>query len=255
LQDGQLRGSIKLTLPSPFAERGFADDLVALFAAHPDLRIEAKVSDRPVDVIEQSLDVAFFLSDQPDRHPGSTVVGLAPSSLAAAPSYLDRVGRPHTPDQLAGHRTVRVSSRRGNPIPWSLQRVDGAQVEVPAIGSFLVSDSLTQTYNAVRCGAGIARLPLAYIAAQVDQRTLDLVLSDWSCKPVFVLADVRPRIAGSNKLKTLLAVARSWLQRYHAMAAGTTLERYYQARLRADLVEWPSLSEMYEETRGRVEPL
>jgi hypothetical protein len=65
------------------------------------------LSDRPVDVIGRGYDAALYSTDAPDRHPGDLILGRHPTALAAAPSYLDRAGRPTTPEDLLRHCTIR----------------------------------------------------------------------------------------------------------------------------------------------------
>lgn len=230
---GELRGTLRISVPTAAIEMGLVAELSAVFRRHAQLNIEVYLSDRPVDVISRGLDAALFLTDAPDRHPGDMILGQHPTSLAASPEYLDRAGRPQKPEELIAHRTIRAVSRRGTPSPWTLIDESGREIEIPPRGPMMLSDDLRVNYSAVIAGAGIARMPLGYIARAATRNSLELVLPQWRFRPIMLAATLRRRGAGSNKVAALLELVRSALAKVEGLASGTPLESYYRARVRA----------------------
>ena len=110
---GELGGTLRISVPTALGEQNLVSDFVALFMRNPKLSIEIHLSDRPVDVIENGLDAALYLTDAPDRHPGDMILATHPTSLAASPEYLDRAGRPSSENELDRHPTIRAVSERG----------------------------------------------------------------------------------------------------------------------------------------------
>jgi DNA-binding transcriptional LysR family regulator len=230
-QSADISGTLRISLPTSAIEAAIVTELVALFHKHTKLSIEMHLSDRPVDVIGRGFDVAIYLTDAPDRHPGDLILGCHPTSLAATPGYLDHAGRPMSPDELSSHRTVRAVSTRGTPAEWVLTHNDGREVVLPPSGAMFLSGEARVIHNAVVCGAGIGRMPLGYIAKAATSGELELVLPDWHFRPIRIVATLRRRGPRTKKIGALLEVAMATLQRIEAFANSSPLERYYQEQL------------------------
>lgn len=216
----ELVGTLRISVPTAGVEMGMVRDFVELLAKHAKLSIEISLSDQPVDVVARGLDAALYLTDAPDRHPGDLILGRHPTALAAAPVYLERAGLPGEPQALLLHRTVRAVSRRGTPSPWWLQHRDGQTAEVAAIGSMLLTSDLRVAYTAVANGAGIGRMPLAYIARGQQRGDLARVLPDWQFRPVVLAAVVRRRGTRSRKLQAVFDLSAAAIQRLDEMLGG-----------------------------------
>lgn len=227
--DDRLHGTLRVSLPTAAVEMGFLGDLLALTQQHPDLNLEIYLSDRSVDLVSRALDVAFFITDDPDRHLGDVALGLQPTVLVASPAYLDSAGRPTRPEELAAMRSIRAISRRGNPIPWTLYGPGDAEVTVPIAGPTLLSDDLRVSYVAAISGGGIARAPLAYIADSARSCRLEQVLPEWRFRPIVLMAALRHRHAPPRKVQALLSLVRGGLARMDGLALGGPLERHYKA--------------------------
>ncbi len=232
--DGQLHGSLRVSLPTAAVEMGILGDFVDISAKHPALNMEIYLSDRSVDLVGKALDAALFLTDDPDRHLGDLVLGLQPTVLVASPSFLDRMGRPTSPAELGALRSIRAISRRGNPIPWKLFGQDGTDFIVPVAGPTILSDDLRVTYMSAISGGGLARLPLAYIADATKPSQLEQVLPQWRFRPIVLMAALRHRHVLSKKVKALIELVQVGLDRMDALAEGGTMADYYKAAVLAD---------------------
>ncbi len=226
-QSAEFSGTLRICVPSTSVSTGNIARFVDLFRQHTNLCIEMRVSDRPVDVIGRGFDVAIYLTDAPDRHPGDIILAQHPTSLAAAPEYLNRMGRPTCPDDLLCHRTVRAVSSRGRPADWSLTGVDGQTVVVPPAGAMFLSDEDRVIYSALRCGAGIGRLPLGYIAKAAKIGELEVVLPQWRFRPIVIAATLRRQGPRSKKVAALLEAAMAVVKQIDEFAFSSPLEQYY----------------------------
>lgn len=62
--------------------------------------------DRPVDLVEEGLDVALRIGALPDSSAIATRVGQLRRVMVASPAYLERRGAPATIEDIAAHETV-----------------------------------------------------------------------------------------------------------------------------------------------------
>jgi DNA-binding transcriptional LysR family regulator len=221
---GELRGSLRISVPTLAAEPDTLRDFVALFHRHPHLNVEVLLSDRPVDVVASGLDAALYLTDAPDRHPGDVIVGHHPTALCAAPSYLLGRDAPEVPDDLLQHRTVRAVSKLGRATSWPLIHQDGTAYEAPPAGPMFLSDDFRVLSAAIHSGAGIGRMPVGYIARGKVAGELELVLPKWRFRPIQVAATLRRRGAMSAKVALLIELTRLVLERADALVTSEALD-------------------------------
>lgn len=230
MQADELHGTLRVSLPTSAVEIALIASFVELFQRQPDFSIEVHLSDRPVDVIARGLDAALYLTDAPDRHPGDVILGRHPTSLAAAPGYLDRAGRPTEPEELLHHRTVRAVSARGRPSDWALTHEDGREIVLPPGGAMFLSDELRVLSTAIMCGAGIGRMPVGYVVQSELAGELESVLPQWRFRPMMIALTVRQQGARSAKVTALIELALSTLERIDALAIGRPPEALYAKR-------------------------
>lgn len=227
----ELRGTMRISLPTAVAEMGLLADFVSLFSRHPELTLEMHLSDRPVDVIGRGFDAALYLTDAPDRHPGDLTLALHPTLLGAAPAYLDRVGRPSALEDLLEHRTIRAVSSRGKAGDWLLVHEDGREQVLPPAGGMFLSSEVRVLYAAIIAGAGIGRVPLGALARAAEAGELEAVLPQWRFRPIMVAATVRRSGVRSSKVSALLELAMETLRRIEDFTVSSPLQEHYQRQM------------------------
>ncbi|AMJ60006.1 LysR family transcriptional regulator [Bosea sp. PAMC 26642] len=104
------RGTLRVAAPASFARMHIVPGLPDFCVRYPDLALDFRISDSVVDLVEGAFDVAVRYTELGD----SSFIArrLAPDRrvLVASPEYLKRRGRPKTPDDLAGHTCLVVST-------------------------------------------------------------------------------------------------------------------------------------------------
>ena len=73
---------------------------------YPQVEVEARSSDRMVDLVEEGIDLAVRVGHLPDSGLIATQIGATGFVLCGSPEYLATVGVPSHPDDLAAHRFV-----------------------------------------------------------------------------------------------------------------------------------------------------
>src|SRR6266403_515549 len=168
--------------------RFLSQRLPILLADHPGLKVELVVSDRFGDMIEDRLDLAIRLGEVTDA--SLVVRRLATASLVvvAAPSYIERKGRPSTPADLASHTCILHDVGPGSNV-WTFVTSDGSQ-QFHVSGGFLAND-VSAVRVAARSGYGIALLPLLAVLDDLRSGELVCMLSEFPA-PSIPLSAVYP---------------------------------------------------------------
>jgi DNA-binding transcriptional LysR family regulator len=156
--------------------RFLAQRLPTLLADHPGLKVELVVSDRFGDMIEDRLDLAMRLGEVRDASLVVRRSGAAPSVVVAAPSYIERNGKPSTPADLASHTCIVHDVGPGSSV-WTFVTSDGSQ-QFHVSGGFLAND-VSVVRMAARSGYGIAMLPLFEVLDDLRSGVLVSMLSEF----------------------------------------------------------------------------
>jgi DNA-binding transcriptional LysR family regulator len=91
--------------------------------------------------------------------------------MVAAPAYLDRCGRPRTPQEFQGHALLKYALIPGSTSPF--KGADGEQTV--AFDVVLQSENETLLHLAAVEGLGIAFLPKSLIAQDIANKRLELL--------------------------------------------------------------------------------
>ena len=166
------RGPIRLTLPFAFGHRQLMPMLSDFMSAHPDITLELEFSDRHVNLIEGGFDLAIRITDRLNPGDVARKIGTSRGVIAAAPTYLERHGRPTHPDQLIGHECFGylLSPRSG----WSFV-VAGETRWYPVQGRLQTNSGEAMLEAAIR-GLGITRTPTFIAEQAVRHGQLEILL-------------------------------------------------------------------------------
>ncbi len=180
------QGTLKVAATVAFAKAQLLPLLPAFLARNPDLKISLDATDRVIDLVEEQVDVAIRFSEQIDD---SSVVSrkLATNRrvYVAAPSYVAEHGLPRTPDDVANHNCLRISTVEA----WNTWTFEnGADLRrLPIKGNF-EANSADAIYYAVLAGVGIARLSTYLVNDALAQGRLVRVLPDYADETSDILA-------------------------------------------------------------------
>ncbi|CAN5314486.1 LysR family transcriptional regulator [soil metagenome] len=198
-------GLLRVAAPRSFLNQ-VGPVLAELAAAHPRLKVETAYSDARVDLIAERFDCAIRMGTLSDSSLIARKLAPIGGVLLAAPSYLDKRGRPETLADLSQHELlVRSGVAEGD--VWKLQS-KGKQVSVRVNGRFR-SDAGEALMQAAIAGLGITALPTFMISDAMESGALVRVLPDYEF-PEAGLYVVRPPGHAPGKVRALidLLVAR-----------------------------------------------
>ena len=175
----QPRGLVRVSVPVSLAQQEIPAMLPDFLALYPEVRVQLLVSNRRFDLINEGVDVALRVRTRLEDD-GSLVLrtfGPIQSLLVASQAYLDRMGRPQSPSELASHVTLNMSED-DHQQRWHLEGPDGEAETVelrPRVAGF---DFPLLRSLAVQ-GVGITLLPENMCADLVRSGELEVVLRGW----------------------------------------------------------------------------
>jgi DNA-binding transcriptional LysR family regulator len=100
------RGELAITAPILFGRLHVLPIVTMFLQDYPDVSARLMLLDRPVDLVEEGLDVAIRIGALPDSSAIATRLGQLRRVMVASPAYLERRGTPATLGDIAAHDIV-----------------------------------------------------------------------------------------------------------------------------------------------------
>lgn len=169
-------GTLRVTAPLEFGYRHVAPLLPAFLEAYPRVDVEAVFTDRPVDMVEEGVEVALRIGKLPDSSQVARRLGYVRTVLCASPSYV--ASRPiETPSDLA--QADLIVARALTPTSeWRFGE------HVVRLRPRLVSNTVAGAVAAARAGWGVTRVLSYQVCSELIEGELVVLLEDLEPPPV-----------------------------------------------------------------------
>jgi len=174
-------GHLRITSPAGFGRRHVAPLVPRFLALHPEVSLSLNLSDRVVDIVNESFDCAVRVGDLPDSSLVSVRLAANRRLCVATPAYLKRAGTPQHPDDLARHECLALTSDASQTRGWAFT-VDGALAYRRPAGRLDCSDG--QVLHAwCAAGLGLAWRSTWEVEQELNAGELVSVLDDYAAPP------------------------------------------------------------------------
>jgi DNA-binding transcriptional LysR family regulator len=170
------RGMLTLTAPVAAGEEILRPILDAFMDRHPSVSVRLHMLDRPVNLIDEGVDVALRIAHLPDSTLVALPVGEVRRIVAASPGYLARHPKLDELADLAHHRVIAMTHFGID--SWSFPPVAGSTMPrtVAFTPCFIVNSIRAAVASAVQ-GRGVVRMFSYHLAQEVAGGKLHIVLS------------------------------------------------------------------------------
>jgi DNA-binding transcriptional LysR family regulator len=169
------RGLLRINTALSFGVQHLTPALIEFHRRYPDVRISISLTERPVDVHAEQIDVAVRVGPSSDQDLMSRKVGNVSRVLCASPQYLAQFGVPERREDLGRHRCIAFTAQnRGR---WPFRTADGG-VEHMEVSGVFASDNQECILQLVLNGAGIGRLGDYIVARPIRDGRLVALLAD-----------------------------------------------------------------------------
>ena len=175
-------GTLRLNVPISASRLVLPRIVPGFLAAYPAIRLEVIAEENFVDLLVAGCDAGIRYDERLEQDMIAVPIGPRTQrfTTSAAPSYLDRHGRPRHPRDLLGHACVRGRFPSGVMTPWEFER-DGEVVRVDTTGPLLVSigGGVDLAIDAAIAGVGILWLFEDWVRPHFESGALEPVLEPW----------------------------------------------------------------------------
>lgn len=171
------RGLLRVNAGFGFGRHFIAPAVAEFIARHPEVEVQLQLTDRPLQLVEDGIDVCIRFGEVPDARVTSRCLAPNRRLLVATPGYLQRHGVPDSPQALRQHRCIFIRERDEVFGQWTLQHGNQrASVKVPSPVS--TNDGEVALAWALK-GLGILQRSEWHVAPYLRSGRLRAVLPEW----------------------------------------------------------------------------
>ncbi len=172
------RGLVRLAAPMSFGLAHLGPILPLFHQAYPEVVIDLHLSDERIDLIEQGFDIALRIGQLEDSALKARRLFPVRLPVVAAPSLIERLGRPEHPRDLVRFPVFSYTHVR-NPGRWHCRHPVEGDYVVEVKGPVRANNG-DVLIDALVAGMGIARAPDFLVWREVEDGRLVEILHDWS---------------------------------------------------------------------------
>ena len=203
-------GRLRINLMRGAVQPLFEPIIAGFCEKYPDIELEIYAEDALADLSAGGFDAGVRMGESLDADVIAVrLTGAFRFVAVATPAYLDKHGRPETPDDLRSHRCVRMRMGSGALMPWTFEK-GNREIEVGVTGPVIVND-FTAMMVAVHAGVAMGMTAEPVVKALVASGQLELVLPDFSCSTSGLFLYYPSRKQVMPKLRVFIDYVRDYL--------------------------------------------
>lgn len=172
-------GTVRIAASLPVGVHLLAPLLPLFRQRQPEVKIDLRLGDERVNVIEEGVDIAIRIGELADSSLLSRRLSPYQLGCYASPDYLKRCGEPQHPDELVNHQTVNlIYKSTGQLFRWPFT-IGSREVEIQP-SSAIVTDASEAVLVSVAAGAGIGMAASFMAASWAERGALVPVLAEFA---------------------------------------------------------------------------
>ena len=203
-------GRLRINLMRGAVQPLFEPIIAGFCETYPEIELEIYAEDALADLSAGGFDAGVRMGESLDADVIAVrLTGPFRFVAVATPGYLEKHGRPESPDDLRNHRCVRMRLGSGALMPWTFEK-GNREIEVGVTGPVIVND-FTAMMVAVHAGVAMGMTAEPVVKAQVASGQLELVLDDFSCSTSGLFLYYPSRKQVMPKLRAFIDYVRDYL--------------------------------------------
>ena len=201
------QGRLVVSMTRTFGRLQVVPVIADYMRLHPQVEVEARLNDRPADLVGEGVDLAVRIGRLPDSSLVATKVGETRFVMGGAPEYLAASGTPMHPDDLHRHEVVGyVASETA--VRFSHEfLIDGAAMTMNLSSRLTVDDGEALVAAGLR-SAGLVMANDYLVAGHIANGGLVRVLRAFEMPPVPISVVQLPTRNPSTAARAFVALLR-----------------------------------------------
>lgn len=176
-------GTLRIDVPGRIGRLIIAPALPEFLARHGQLDIELRVTDRAVNLVEESVDCVLRVGPLGDSGLMARKIGDLPLINAASPAYLARYGTPGAPHDLGEHLAVNYASpSTGRVEGW--EWIEDGEVRMLPMRARVTVNNAEAYIACCLAGLGLIQIPAYDVRRHIDAGALVEVMPGHRAAPM-----------------------------------------------------------------------
>jgi LysR family transcriptional regulator, transcriptional activator for dmlA len=196
------KGRLRINGTYGFGRRFLAPIIEQFARRYPEVQVQLILTDMPLDFATHAIDLCIWLDPLPEDNLIARRISPCRRILCASPQYLKQFGTPISPNELRNHRCIILRQTDMNFANWTF--IKGRQQETIRVNGHLASNDGEVVKQWVLAGHGLMIRSEWDVSAEIQQRRLVALLTDYSSAPSDIIAWYPPGLQRTARLMRFL---------------------------------------------------
>lgn len=206
------KGMLRVNAPLGFGRSYVGPALSGFIKKYPEVEVQLHLTDRPVSLPDDSIDISIHFGEMPDSRLVARKVAANRRLLVASPAYLQSAGAPTHPHELTQHQCIVLRQNTGAYGHWRLSKGERSET-VKVHGKLSTNDGEVALRWAVE-GHGVLMRAEWDVAKYLRSGRLKQVLTEYETPPADIHAVFSERLNLSAKVACFVEYLRDYLGRH-----------------------------------------
>lgn len=209
----QLKGHIRISVPTISGELFLAETIAEFCQHHPDISVDVRLENEFVDLIKEGVDLVIRTGVLDDSSLIAKSLINSHWVVCCAPKYIEKHGQPDKPEALSQHNCLVYSYQGQGAYEWRFER-DNVPCNVKVSGSFATNNAQALRKAALG-GYGIVYIPKCSVYEDIEKGDLRVLLPDFQPRSLGVYAVYPYTRHLPNKIKLLIEHIKQGYEKLH----------------------------------------
>lgn len=148
-----------MSVPTISGELLLSESVAEFCALHPNLKVEMRLENRFVDLVEEGIDLAIRTGTMPDSSLIARPIFDSRWVIVCSPGYLESHPEPRSAEDLLGHNCLTYTYQESGTANWLMKRPGRNEIYELQVNGNLSANNARAIRKAVIGGHGIAMVP------------------------------------------------------------------------------------------------
>ena len=183
-----LTGTIRMSVPTISGELLLSESVAEFCALHPELKVEMRLENRFVDLVNEGIDLAIRTGTMPDSSLIARHILDSRWVIVCSPAYLKQHPQPQTTTDLLTHNCLTYTYQESGTANWLVKQPGHDAIQELQVNGNLSANNARAIRKAVIAGHGIAMVPRCMVYEDLQDGKLVEILAGHCGKVLGVYA-------------------------------------------------------------------